>query len=112
MEADLTFPSYLDSNSVLGTTPATDSILTERLDYAGSLRARLGYAAPRWLLYVTGGLAFAGELKERIQIVGQAADAVVVGNRLLQPLAVLHDLLAFFGLRPEVRRRDLCFGGS
>ena len=61
VEADLTFPSYLDSNSLIAATPATGSVLTERLDYAGSLRARLGYAAPRWLLYVTGGLAFAGE---------------------------------------------------
>lgn len=61
VEADLTFPSYLDSNGVIATTPTTGGVLSERLDYAGSLRARLGYAAPRWLLYVTGGLAFAGE---------------------------------------------------
>ncbi len=61
VEADLTFPSYLDSNGVIATTPTAGGVLSERLDYAGSLRARLGYAAPRWLLYVTGGLAFAGE---------------------------------------------------
>lgn len=60
VEADLTFPDYLDSGGVIATTPTANGILTERLDYAGSLRARLGYAAPRWLLYVTGGLAFAG----------------------------------------------------
>ena len=61
VEADLTFPSYLDSNGVIATTTTASGVLSERLDYAGSLRARLGYAAPRWLLYVTGGLAFAGE---------------------------------------------------
>lgn len=61
VEGDLTFPDYLDSGGVITTTATANGILTERLDYAGSLRARLGYAAPRWLLYVTGGLAFAGE---------------------------------------------------
>lgn len=61
VEADLTFPNYIESSGVVATTPTTNGILTERLDYAGSLRARLGYAAPRWLLYVTGGLAVAGE---------------------------------------------------
>jgi len=61
VEADLTFPDYLESSGVTATTPTVNGTLTERLDYAGSLRARLGYAAPRWLIYVTGGLAFAGE---------------------------------------------------
>ena len=61
VEADITFPGYLDSNNVIVSTPAAGRVLTDRLDYTGSLRARLGYAAPRWLLYVTGGLAFAGE---------------------------------------------------
>ena len=61
VEADLSFPAYLQSSGVIAKTPTANGALTERLDYAGSLRARLGYAAPRWLLYVTGGLAFAGE---------------------------------------------------
>lgn len=61
VEADLTFLNYIESSGVLAVTPTMNGTLTERLDYAGSLRARLGYAAPRWLLYVTGGLAFAGE---------------------------------------------------
>ena len=37
------------------------------------------------------------------------ADAVVVGDGLFQALALLHDLLAFFGLIPEVGRGDLFF---
>jgi len=61
MEADLTFPSYLDNNNLITSTPTASGILAEQMDYAGSLRARLGYAAPRWLVYVTGGLAMAGE---------------------------------------------------
>ena len=55
-------------------------------------------------------LAFAGEFEERVQVVGHGADAVVVGDGLLQALAVLHDLLALFGLAPEIGRGDLLFG--
>lgn len=60
-EADISFPSYFESNALIATTPTAGNMLTERLDYAGSLRARFGYATPQWLLYVTGGFAFAGE---------------------------------------------------
>ena len=55
-------------------------------------------------------LAFAGQFEQRVQVVGQGADLLVVGDRLLQPLAVLHDLLALFGLVPEVGLGDLFFG--
>jgi hypothetical protein len=33
-----------------------------------------------------------------------------VPDELLQALALLHHLLAFFGLAPEIRGRDLLFG--
>ena len=55
-------------------------------------------------------LAFARQLEQRVEIVGEGAYALVVGDGLFQPLAVLHDLLAFFGLGPEVRPGDLFFG--
>ena len=42
--------------------------------------------------------AFAREFEQGVEIVGQAGDLVVVGDGLFQALAVLHDLLAFFGL--------------
>ncbi len=35
---------------------------------------------------------------------------LVVVDRFFQALAILHDLLAFFGLRPEIGRGDLFFG--
>jgi hypothetical protein len=37
-------------------------------------------------------------------------DAIVVGDRFLEALPVLHDLLAFLGLVPEVGAGDLLFG--
>src|ERR1051326_7501719 len=54
--------------------------------------------------------AFAGELEQRVQIRSEAHEAGFVGDGLLQALAILHDLLGFFGLIPEVRIGDLLFG--
>lgn len=61
VEADITFPSYLDSNSIIATLTTPNTSAIEQLDYAGTLRGRIGYAAPRWMIYATAGLAFAGE---------------------------------------------------
>src|ERR1051326_3436940 len=54
--------------------------------------------------------ALARQLEQSVQIVGEQADALVVGDGLLEPLAVLHDLLALLGLRPEVGCSDLLLG--
>ena len=54
-------------------------------------------------------LSLSREFEQRIEIVGEGPDAVVVGDRLFEPFAVLHDLLALLGLGPEVRRGDLLF---
>ena len=58
------------------------------------------------------GFAFAGEFEKRIEIVGHAGDLLVVLDGFFETLAVLHDLLAFFGLGPEVGSRDLLFGAG
>jgi high affinity Mn2+ porin len=61
VEGDLTFPSYLASNSItsLISTPRNDFF--EQWDYVGTVRGRIGYATNHWLLYATGGFAFMGE---------------------------------------------------
>jgi len=61
VEADITFPSYLTSNSVVSSLATARSGVTEQWDYVGTVRGRLGYTAGPWLLYATGGLAYAGE---------------------------------------------------
>ena len=53
--------------------------------------------------------AFARQFEQRVQVGGDRAHALVVGDGFLQALALLHHLLAFFGLRPEVGRADLFF---
>ena len=61
VEADITFPSYLTSNSVVSLLATAQSNVTEQWDYVATARGRVGYAAGPWLAYATGGLAFAGE---------------------------------------------------
>lgn len=60
VEADLTFPSYLESNTNTSRVTTANSDLIERMDYVGTLRGRIGYAAPDWMIYATGGLAWSG----------------------------------------------------
>ncbi len=60
VEADFTFPNYLDSNSAMSMLTSARSDITERLDYIGTARGRLGVINGNWLAYVTGGLAWSG----------------------------------------------------
>jgi len=60
LETDLTFANYLDSNAIVAQVPTLRSNAIEQYDYTGTVRARLGYVADPWLIYVTGGYAFAG----------------------------------------------------
>src|SRR5712691_11835703 len=61
VEAHITFPNYLTSNSVVSSLATARSAVTEQWDYVGTARGRVGYAAGSWLAYATGGLAWAGE---------------------------------------------------
>jgi high affinity Mn2+ porin len=61
VEADLTFPNYIISNKIVSTLTGARSEVVESFDYAGTVRGRIGYASGHWLVYATGGFAFAGE---------------------------------------------------
>jgi high affinity Mn2+ porin len=61
VEADITFPNYLASNSVVSLLATAQSDLTEQWDYVATARGRVGYATGPWLAYATGGFAWAGE---------------------------------------------------
>ena len=61
VEADITFPNYLTSNSVVSSLASARSTVTEQWDYVATARGRVGYASGPWLAYATGGLAWAGE---------------------------------------------------
>ncbi len=61
LEADVTFPNYIHGNSVISMLATAKSWVFDQMDFAGSLRGRVGYATGPWLFYATGGLAFSGE---------------------------------------------------
>ena len=60
VEADLSFPNYLNSNSVVSSLTSARSDVTEQWDYVGTARGRIGYSSGPWLAYATGGLALGG----------------------------------------------------
>jgi high affinity Mn2+ porin len=72
VEADLTFPNYLTSNSIVSRLTTANSDVTEQLDYVGTARGRIGYSSGPWLAYATGGLAYAGERFLSLPAVGDA----------------------------------------
>jgi opacity protein-like surface antigen len=50
-----------DSTNVVLPVSGDTALVAARTDFIGSATARLGYAADRWLFYVKGGAAFAGD---------------------------------------------------
>jgi high affinity Mn2+ porin len=79
-EADVSFTNYIDGNSVISTLATAKSYVVEQMDFTGSARGRLGYAAGPWLFYATGGLAFTGERFLNTPAVGN--DEKKLGMRL------------------------------
>lgn len=59
VEADLSFPNYLDSSSVAWSGSGVRGAISDQIDYLGTIRGRIGYAFDRWLVYGTGGFAWA-----------------------------------------------------
>lgn len=65
VETDLSFPNYLDFDDIIWSGVNANGRVTEKVDYYGSLRGRIGYAPARWLIYATAGLAYSqGRLTE------------------------------------------------
>jgi len=59
IEADISFPNFLETDDVVSNGLTAQSQVTERVDFVSTVRGRIGYALDRWLIYATGGLAWA-----------------------------------------------------
>jgi len=59
IEADMSFPNFLAADNVIWFRTTTETDTAEQLDFMGTLRGRVGYAFPRWMLYATAGPALA-----------------------------------------------------
>ena len=70
LEADVSFPNFLDDDDLISSRKTSGGSVSERLDLVGRVRGRLGYGFDRWLVYGAGG--FAWSLGRFIESPGQS----------------------------------------
>jgi high affinity Mn2+ porin len=58
VESDLSFPNFLGADDVVRFRITPQGNLSQKIDYVGRFRGRVGYAFDNWLVYGTGGLAW------------------------------------------------------
>jgi len=58
LEADVSFPNFLDDDDLISSRKNSSGSVAERFDLLGRARGRLGYAFDRWLVYGAGGFAW------------------------------------------------------
>jgi high affinity Mn2+ porin len=58
LEADISFPNFLDEDDLASSRQTTDGNGVETFDLLSRARGRLGYAFNRWLIYGAGGFAW------------------------------------------------------
>jgi high affinity Mn2+ porin len=58
IEADMSFLNYLAADDVAWSRTTAVADTSQKIDYMGTLRGRVGYAFPRWMIYATGGFAW------------------------------------------------------
>lgn len=88
IEADIQYTHIRRTSTVAGDFPlvgggigtADAYTATQRLDYLGTVRARLGYAFDRLLVYGTGGLAY-GDVLSRQTVLGPAGTSFYAAGR-------------------------------
>jgi high affinity Mn2+ porin len=58
IEGDASFLNYLAADDVAWSRTTALADTAEKIDYMATVRGRLGYAFPRWMIYATGGVAW------------------------------------------------------
>jgi high affinity Mn2+ porin len=58
IEADASFPNFLSADDVAWSRTTLVADTAEKTDYFATLRGRVGYAFPSWMIYATGGVAW------------------------------------------------------
>ena len=87
VEGDIWFPNTVSGNQTFTTAGLGSATYSETVQFSGTLRARLGYAAGDWLFYLTGGFAWSFDQFARTQISGApAASNVAAGTGESQSL--------------------------
>jgi high affinity Mn2+ porin len=70
IEADVSFPSVLGASQVIASPLIGQAIYRDEVEFYGTVRGRLGYAAGHWLVYATGGFAYTFDQLSRTQVSG------------------------------------------
>ena len=72
IEADIQYTDFTDNVSAVtigrAFPGARNNIFEQKLEYLGTVRARLGYAWDRTLVYGTGGFAYGGARPRRLEL--------------------------------------------
>src|SRR5579862_5798636 len=90
VEADASFPNRVGGTATVASATAGLASYSEQVEYAGTLRGRIGYAPNlgtkgHWLFYATGGLAWTFDQFTRTQIAGGTVSAGTVENLYMVP---------------------------
>ena len=87
VEGDIWFPNTVSGKQTFTTAAVGSATYSETVQFSGTLRARLGYAAGNWLFYLTGGFAWSFDQFARTQIsVAPAGINVAAGTGESQSL--------------------------
>jgi high affinity Mn2+ porin len=107
IEADMSFLNSLAADDVAWSRITAAADIAEKIDYMGTLRGRIGYAFPRWMMYVTGGPALslgrylanpgaADDIDKLLHLhagwaIGAGAEAVIARNWTARIEYLYHD---------------------
>src|SRR5579864_2974943 len=104
VEADFSFPNHLSGTRQLSSAAEGQFSITDTVEFFGTARARVGFAANHWLVYATGGFAFARDLVTRSQSAGMPIAATVMPGDEDRQLATRLGWTIGFGTELEVSR--------
>jgi high affinity Mn2+ porin len=82
IEADLSFPDFMDQSSILSYRFNANGSANEQLQFLGTLRGRVGYSFGSWTPYLTGGLAL-GSLRTSLIDSTTGNEDATPGNKRL-----------------------------
>jgi high affinity Mn2+ porin len=82
VEADLSFPDFMDQSSILSYRSTANGSGNEQLQFLGTLRGRIGYSVGSWTPFVTGGLALESLRTARVDATTGNEDATPGNKRL------------------------------
>ncbi len=87
LEGDIWFPNSVSGNQTFTRAAVGSVTYSETVQFAGTLRGRLGYAAGNWLFYLTGGFAWSFDQFDRTQgTAGPPTNNATAGTEEIQSL--------------------------